>query len=112
MTYTGEYSAAQNRLKAEHPELSSSQRNLKAVESSAVRGTAQIGTSVAAGAAAGSLFCPGVGTAVGVAVGAAMMIPTGDGKNVGDRIGDGAEAVWGGAKKAGSGIKNAFKKIF
>lgn len=112
LTYTGEYSAAQNRLKAEHPELSSSQRNLKAVESSAVRGTAQIGTSVAAGAAAGSLFCPGVGTAVGIAVGAAMMIPTGDGKNVGDRIGDGAEAVWGGAKKAGSGIKNAFKKIF
>ena len=53
-----------------------------------------------------------VGLAVGAAVGAAMMIPTGDGKNVGDRIGDLSEAAWSGAKKAGSGIKNAFKKIF
>lgn len=110
LTYAGEYSSAQERLTKEHPELSSSQRNFKAAESSAVRGTAQIAAAAAAGAAAGSFFCPGVGTAVGVGVGLAMMIPTGGGKNLGDRIGDLAEAQWNLDKKAATGAWNLAKK--
>ena len=115
LTYKSEYDTAQQKLKEENPGLSDKERRSKAVETAAVRGTGQLAAAALTGAAIGSALPVGgtaVGLAVGAAVGAAMMIPTGDGKNVGDRIGDASEAVWSGAKKAGSGIKNAFKKIF
>lgn len=115
LTYKSEYDAAQQKLKEENPGLSDKERRSKAVETAAVRGTGQLATAALAGSAIGSVLPVGgtaVGFAVGAAVGAAMMIPTGDGKNVGDRIGDVSESVWSGAKKAGSSIKNAFKKIF
>lgn len=123
-TYNDEYNAADKKSRETNPGLSDKDRKSQVRETAAVRTAGQVGvTSVASAAlsaaaigAAGGSVAPGVGTAIGfvagLAVGAATMIPTGDGKNVGDRIGDGAEAVWSGAKKAGSGIKNAFKKIF
>lgn len=123
-TYNDEYNAADKKSREANPGLSDKDRKSQVRETAAVRTAGQVGvTSVASAAlsaaaigAAGGSVAPGVGTAIGfvagLAVGAATMIPTGGGKNVGDRIGDGAEAVWSGAKKAGSGIKNAFKKIF
>lgn len=123
-TYNDEYNAADKKSRETNPGLSDKDRKSQVRETAAVRTAGQVGvTSVASAAlsaaaigAAGGSVAPGVGTAIGLAagvtVGLVSMIPTGDGKNVGDRIGDGAEAVWSGAKKAGSGIKNAFKKIF
>ncbi len=128
LTYNDEYNAADKKAKETNPGLSNKERESQVQETAAVRTTGQVATTTAVtagvhaaiemaivGGTAGSV-APGVGTAIGLAVGVAAglatMIPTGDGKNVGDRIGDASEAVWSGAKKAGSSIKNAFKKIF
>lgn len=135
-TYNDEYNAADKKSREANPELSDKDRKSQVRETATVRTAGQVAasaaatagtnalitagvsaltTSAAAGATAGSV-APGVGTAIGLAagvtVGLVSMIPTGDGKNVGDRIGDVSESVWSGAKKAGSSIKNAFKKIF
>lgn len=136
LTYNDEYNAADKKSRETNPGLSDKDRKSQVRETATVRTAGQVvaaaavttGTnalmtagvnaligSAAAGATAGSV-APGVGTAIGLAAGVAVglvsMIPTGDGKNVGDRIGDVSESVWSGAKKAGSSIKNAFKKIF
>lgn len=81
LTYKGEYDAAQERLKATHPELSPKERRAKATELSAVRGTGQI-AAVSTTTAAGTAICPGFGTAIGFGAGVFLMIPTGGGKTL------------------------------
>ena len=108
LTYKGEYDAAQERLKANHPELSPKERRAKATELSAVRGTGQI-AAVSTTTAAGTAICPGFGTAIGFGAGVFLMIPTGGGKNLGDRIGDISEWTWEKGKWAASGVWRAGK---
>ena len=108
LTYKGEYDAAQERLKATHPELSPKERRAKATELSAVRGTGQI-AAVSTTTAAGTAICPGFGTAIGFGAGVFLMIPTGGGKNLGDRIGDISEWTWEKGKWAASGVWRAGK---
>ena len=132
LTYNDEYNAADKKSRETNPGLSDKDRKSQVRETATVRTAGQVAasaaatagtnalitagvsaltTSAAAGATAGSV-APGVGTAIGLAagvtVGLVSMIPVGGGKNVGDR----SEDAWNGVKKAGSGIKDAFKKIF
>ena len=77
------------------------QCQFKAIETTTVRSTSQIGAAMVTGASIGALMPVGgplIGLGVGLAVGLGMSIPAGDGKTIGDRVADFGEGVWNGIK--------------
>ena len=77
------------------------QCQFKAIETTTVRSTSQIGVAVTAGVMIGAAIPVGgplIGLGVGLAVGLGMSIPAGDGKTIGDRVADFGEGVWNGIK--------------
>ncbi|RRD46912.1 hypothetical protein [Arachnia propionica] len=97
LTVAEEHDKADKRYREQNPELTESQRQLKTVETTAVRSTSKVTAAMMAGVAVGALVPVGgplIGLGVGLLVGLGMSIPVGRDKNLGDLAADVGEGIW------------------
>lgn len=101
LTVAEEYDKADKRYREQNPELTEHERQLKTIETTAVRSTSKVGAAMMAGAAIGAAVPVGgplVGLGVGLVVGLGMSIPVGRDKTLGDLAADVGEGFWNFAK--------------